>query len=59
MGQPGTRSDTQLNVLFTDKKELVGDAVISGSLGCSHHEIVGCEILRGVRKKSSRGETGL
>lgn len=55
MGQPGTRSDTQLDVLFTDKEEVVGDVVISSSLGCSHHEMVNCEILRGVRKENNRG----
>lgn len=55
MGQPGTRSHTELDVLVTDKEELVGDVVISCRLGCSHHEMVGCDILRGMRKESSRG----
>lgn len=51
-----TRSDTQLNLLFTNK-ELVEDVIISSSLGCSDHAIVELKILRGVRKESSRVQT--
>lgn len=32
-----TRGDTQLDLLLTGKKVLIGDVTINGSLGCSNH----------------------
>lgn len=46
------KGDIQLALIFTKKEELVVDVIISGSLGCSDHEIARFEILRGVRKVS-------
>nr|XP_013802475.1 PREDICTED: PRKC apoptosis WT1 regulator protein [Apteryx mantelli mantelli] len=40
-----TRSDTQLDLPFTSKQELVGDMIINGSLGCSDHEIMESKVL--------------
>lgn len=37
-----TRGDTQLELSFTNKEELANDEIISGSTGCSDHE-VDCE----------------
>lgn len=56
LGGP-TRVDPQLHLLFTDKGEQVGEMRISNSLGCSRHEMVGCELLGGERKESSRKQT--
>ena len=46
------RCDAQLDLLFTDKKELLRDVIINGSIGLSHHEIVELQILR-VKKMTS------
>ena len=41
-----TRGDTQLDLLLTGKKVLIGDVTINGSLGCSNHEMVDLKMLR-------------
>jgi len=43
--------------MLTDQEEMVGDVIISGSLGCNDHEVVKFKILTGVRKASSRVQT--
>ena len=34
-----TRGDAQLDLLLTNKEELVGNMEINGSHGCSYHEM--------------------
>ena len=41
-----TKSDTQLDLLFTSKQELFFSVVINGIFGCSYHEVVEFKILR-------------
>ncbi|CAM9613714.1 unnamed protein product, partial [Bubo scandiacus] len=36
----------QLDLLFTDKEELLEDMTVNSSFACSDHEIVGPKILR-------------
>ena len=43
-----------LELLFTKKKELVGDVVSEGSLGCSSHKMREFMILCGKSKAMSR-----
>lgn len=51
------RVDACLDVLFTNKKEPVGDVLINGSLGCTDHEKVESKILKGMRKESNKTQT--
>lgn len=45
-----TRRDALLDMLLTNKKELVEDAKVKGRYGCSDHETVELKIQRGVSK---------
>ena len=45
-----TRRDAVLDVLLTNKKELMEDAKVKGSHGCSDHETVELKVQRGVNK---------
>lgn len=49
-----SRSAAFLNTILAGKS---GGVITSGSLGCSHHEIVEYKALRGVGKASSRVHT--
>ena len=49
-----TRAGTLLDLILTDKEELVGVFKTGGSLGCSDHEMVEFRILRGGRRAKSR-----
>jgi len=43
-----------LDLVLTNKKELVGNMKAEGSLGCSDHEIVWFRILHGKNKAISK-----
>lgn len=47
------KGDIQLDLILTNKEELVVDVIISGSLGCSEHQIVGFRNLKGIRLNRS------
>lgn len=40
------RGDAQMDVLFTDREELIRDRINNGSIGYSDHEIAELKILR-------------
>ncbi|KAJ7411586.1 parathyroid hormone [Pitangus sulphuratus] len=42
-----TRRSAMLDLVLTKREELVGNVILQGSLGCSDHEMVEFEILRG------------
>lgn len=44
----------QLDLLFNNREDVVGNMIISVSLGCSNNELVEVKNLKGVRKVSSR-----
>jgi len=52
-----TRGEEHVDLLFTCKKEMVRDVIISGSLGCSNCEIKKFKILKGMRKETSEVQT--
>lgn len=52
-----TRSGALLDLLLTNKEDLLRDVTVNGSSGCSDHKITEFEILRGMRKTSSRIKT--
>ncbi|GAB0180745.1 hypothetical protein GRJ2_000539800 [Grus japonensis] len=43
-----------LDLVLTDKKRLVGNVKLKGSLGCSDHEMVEFKILRAARRVHSK-----
>lgn len=49
-----TKGEAQLDLLFNSREDVVGNMIISVSLGCSNHELVEVKILKEVRKVSSR-----
>ena len=51
------RRGVLLYLVLTNKEGLVEDMKVGGSLGCSHHEMVGFRILRGESKAISRIKT--
>ncbi|CAM4574228.1 unnamed protein product [Lepidochelys olivacea] len=52
-----TRGRAFLNLLLTNREDLVGEAKVDGNLGCSDHELVEFKILTQGRKVSSRIRT--
>lgn len=40
-----------MDLLVTNKEELIRDVIINGNIGCSDHETVEFEIQRGARKE--------
>ncbi|GAB0177064.1 voltage-dependent L-type calcium channel subunit alpha-1C [Grus japonensis] len=48
-----TRRGAMLDLILTNKKGLVGDVKLKGSLGCSDHEMVEFKILRAARRAHS------
>lgn len=48
------RGDALLNLIFTNKKELVGDGEAMGGLGCSDYEMVEFRILRAENRAKNR-----
>jgi len=52
-----TRKGALLDLVLTNKKELVEDVKVRGRLGCSDHEIVEFRILRGGSRVKSRIKT--
>lgn len=49
--------DALLDLVLTTKEGLLRSVIISGTVGCSNHEIVVLMILRGVRKANGRVQT--
>ncbi|GAB0205871.1 hypothetical protein GRJ2_003052700 [Grus japonensis] len=49
-----TRRGAMLDLILTNKKGLVGDVKLKGSLGCSDHETVEFRILRAARRACSK-----
>ncbi|GAB0204405.1 mitochondrial enolase superfamily member 1 [Grus japonensis] len=45
-----TRRGAMLDLILTNKEDLVGDVKLKGSLGCSDHEMVEFRILRAARR---------
>ena len=43
-----------LDLVLTNKKRLVGNVKLKGSLGCSDHEMVEFKILRAARRAHSK-----
>ena len=43
-----------LDLVLTNKEELVGNVKLQGSLGCSDHEIVEFKIVRAARRMHSK-----
>lgn len=52
-----TKESTQLDHIFTNKEELVGELRARGSLGCSDHEMVKSRILQEGNKAKRRFTT--
>ena len=48
------RGDALLNLILTNKEELVGDVEAGGGLGCSGHEMMEFRILRAENRAKSR-----
>ncbi|GAB0177853.1 hypothetical protein GRJ2_000250600 [Grus japonensis] len=48
------RKGAMLDLVLTNKKGLVGDVKLKGSLGCSDHEMVEFRILRAAKKVHSK-----
>jgi len=48
-----TRRSAMLDVVLTNKEEVVGNVKLKASLGCSDHEMVEFRILRAVRRVHS------
>ncbi|GAB0191026.1 hypothetical protein GRJ2_001567900 [Grus japonensis] len=48
------RRSAMLDLVLTNKKGLVGNVKLKGSLGCSDHEMVEFKILRAVRRAHSK-----
>ncbi|KAK4815438.1 LOW QUALITY PROTEIN: hypothetical protein QYF61_002827 [Mycteria americana] len=51
-----TREDTLLDLLVTNKSELISDIKIGGSLGCSDHGLVEFTVLRDMSQAKSKEE---
>lgn len=49
-----TKGEAQLDLPFNSREDVVGNMIISVSLGCSNHEVVEVKNLKGVRKVNSR-----
>ncbi|GAB0179197.1 hypothetical protein GRJ2_000385000 [Grus japonensis] len=49
-----TRRGAMLDLVLTNKEELVGDMKLKGSLGCSDHKMVKFKILRAARRARSK-----
>ncbi|GAB0204803.1 hypothetical protein GRJ2_002945900 [Grus japonensis] len=49
-----TRRGAMLDLVLTNKEDLVGDVKLKGSLGCSDHEMVEFKILRAARRAHSK-----
>lgn len=52
-----TRGDALLDLIFTNKENLLGDKKVRGYLSCNTHEIVEFRILQGGNKVNSRSAT--
>ncbi|KAG6926229.1 hypothetical protein G0U57_012464, partial [Chelydra serpentina] len=52
-----TRGRAPLDLLLTNREELVGEVEVGGNLGSSDHEMVAFRILTKGRKESSRIRT--
>lgn len=48
-----TRKGAMLDPVITNRMELVGNAMLQGSLGCRDHEMVKFEFFRAVRRARS------
>lgn len=53
------RRGALLDLVLANKEELVGDAKVKGSLGCSDHEMMLFRILRAGRRVKSKLTSGL
>lgn len=45
------KAEAQLDLLFTNKEELIGNVMMSFTVGCSDCETMGFEIQRGASKQ--------
>ena len=52
-----TAGCAQLDLLFRNEENFVGDVNLNGSLVCSDHEIMKLKILWGVKKASTGAQT--
>lgn len=48
------KGEAQLDLLFNNKEDVVGNTIIRVSLACSNHKLVKVKNLKGMRKVSSR-----
>lgn len=45
-----TKDEAQLDFLFNNREDVVGNIIINVNIGCSNHELVEIKNLKGVRK---------